>query len=59
MIKKIKNKRLEKKNLLQVFIRPLRSHETNFKIILKLKKRFSKLLNKLNHFSNSFPKSFS
>jgi len=38
MIKKIKNKRLEKKkNLFEVSIRPLTSHDTNFKIILKFK----------------------
>jgi len=37
MIKKIKIKRLEKKNLFQVSIRPLASRDTNFKIILKFK----------------------
>jgi len=36
MIKKIKNKRLEK-NLFEVSIRPLASRDTNFKIILKFK----------------------
>jgi len=35
MIKKIKNKRLEKKIYLKC--RPLASHDTNFKILLKFK----------------------
>jgi len=35
MIKKIKNKRLEKKNLFSVSVRPLASRDTNNKIILK------------------------
>ena len=37
MIKKIKNKRLKKKNLFEVSILPFASRDTNFKIILKFK----------------------
>jgi len=50
MIKKIKNKRLEKKNLFQVPIRPLALRDTNYKIILNLNKKVFKIIKQIKSF---------
>jgi len=56
MIKKIENKRKEKKNLFQVSIRPLTSRDNNFKIIVYLDKKVFKIIKQIKSFVKYFSK---